>query len=67
MRWSTQALTVLGGAKLYSGRPSRTVSACLISSISSALSANDASCAGVRCSAGTIRASPVAASRCGIG
>jgi hypothetical protein len=39
MMWSTQASTVLGGPKLYSGRlysgrPSRTVSTCLISSIS---------------------------------
>ena len=39
--WSTQALTALGGPKLYNGRPNRTVSAFLISSTSATLSAND--------------------------
>jgi hypothetical protein len=60
-------LTLLGAPKLCRGRPSKTVSAFLISSINATLSANDVSCAGVRVSAGTSRAVPVAASRCGIG
>ncbi len=39
--WSTQALTVLGGPKLYSGRPRMTASAAFTSSISAALSDED--------------------------
>jgi len=64
--WSTQALTALGGPKLYNADRA---APCGLLDLVDQFDAerSDASCAGCACCAVTIRASPVAASKCGSG